>query len=80
MNKDSIRRSYGQKYYQTHACEESFTCKNCGQLVVPEGASTDHRNHCPNCLMSVHVDNEPGAHSDSSEARPVIMLLSSLNT
>jgi hypothetical protein len=27
---------------------------------VPERASSDHRNHCPNCLSSLHVDIEPG--------------------
>ena len=27
---------------------------------LPEGAGSDHRNHCPYCLSSVHVDNEPG--------------------
>lgn len=47
-------------YYKTHACEEVFTCKVCGREVRPEGAASDHRNHCPNCLCSVHVDNEPG--------------------
>lgn len=35
-------------------------CKNCGRSVVPEGAGSDHRNHCPNCLYSLHVDIEPG--------------------
>ena len=39
---------------------DSFTCKNCGRLVVSAGAGTDHRNHCPNCLSSLHVDTEPG--------------------
>ena len=28
--------------------------------VVCTGAGTDHRNHCPNCLHSVHLDIEPG--------------------
>ena len=23
-------------------------------------AGSDHRNHCPNCLSSLHVDEEPG--------------------
>ena len=23
-------------------------------------AGTQHRNHCPNCLASVHLDDEPG--------------------
>lgn len=47
-------------YYMDHACEETFICRNCGKEVVPEGAGSDHRNHCPNCLHSVHVDNVPG--------------------
>ena len=24
------------------------------------GAGSEHRNHCPNCLSSLHVDIEPG--------------------
>jgi hypothetical protein len=28
--------------------------------VVPEAAGSAHRNHCPNCLSSLHVDEEPG--------------------
>jgi ribosome biogenesis GTPase len=46
--------------YRHTACVESFTCKNCGMLVIPEGAGSQHRNHCPNCLTSLHVDNAPG--------------------
>ncbi|HOQ06389.1 MAG TPA: ribosome small subunit-dependent GTPase A [Clostridiales bacterium] len=46
--------------YRNTACHESFTCKVCGELVVREGAGTQHRNHCPKCLSSLHVDNEPG--------------------
>lgn len=41
-------------------CTDSFTCKVCGALVTPEDAGSDHRNHCPQCLSSVHVDNRPG--------------------
>lgn len=37
-----------------------FRCKNCSQWVTDGGAGTDHRNHCPNCLHSSHLDNEPG--------------------
>jgi hypothetical protein len=28
--------------------------------VVCGDCGTDHRNHCPNCLHSVHLDIEPG--------------------
>jgi len=39
----------------------SFRCGRC-QLDVPEQApGTAHRNHCPNCLWSRHVDDDsPG--------------------
>lgn len=46
--------------YRHSACTESFVCKVCGTLVVPDGAGSRHRNHCPKCLSSIHVDNKPG--------------------
>ena len=60
MNRENKRRSYEKGYYKTHTCTESFTCKVCGRPVVSAGAGSGHRNHCPNCLSSLHVDNEPG--------------------
>ena len=60
MNRENKRKSFEKGYYKTHACSEVFTCKNCGRVVVPEGAGSTHRNHCPNCLCSLHVDEEPG--------------------
>ncbi len=46
--------------YRHFACEESYVCKACGMLVIPDGAGSRHRNHCPHCLCSVHVDIKPG--------------------
>lgn len=60
MNRENKKRSFEKGYYKTHANHEIFTCKVCGREVIPDGASTDHRNHCPNCLSSLHVDEEPG--------------------
>lgn len=60
MNRENKRRKYDKNYYKTHPCIESFVCKNCGRPVAAAGAGTDHRNHCPNCLCSKHVDIEPG--------------------
>ena len=36
----------------------SFTCKHCGQYVSTEPllSGVRHRNHCPYCLWSRHVD------------------------
>lgn len=60
MNRENKKRSFEKGYYKNHACMETFTCKVCGRPVVPEGAGSGHRNHCPNCLTSLHVDVEPG--------------------
>ena len=60
MNREHKRKQYEKGYYKTHPCTESFTCRVCGRLVVPGGAGSSHRNHCPNCLASLHVDMEPG--------------------
>ncbi|HYC79501.1 MAG TPA: RNHCP domain-containing protein, partial [Candidatus Binatia bacterium] len=35
---------------------ENFVCENCGTKVSGNG----YTNHCPNCLYSKHVDNNPG--------------------
>ena len=37
-----------------------FRCKRCGFVISQEGAGSAHRNHCPQCLHSVHLDNVPG--------------------
>ena len=60
MNRENKRKKYEKNYYKTHACNDIFTCRVCGRMVVPGGAGTNHRNHCPNCLSSLHVDIEPG--------------------
>lgn len=54
------QKQSGKVDYRHTGCTESFTCKVCGTYIVPEGAGSQHRNHCPKCLSSVHVDNEPG--------------------
>ncbi len=60
MNRENKRKTFEPGYYKTHACKEAFTCRCCGRLVTPDGAASAHRNHCPNCLTSLHVDVEPG--------------------
>lgn len=53
----------GMPDYRHEACVETFTCSVCGAVVVPEHAGSEHRNHCPRCLSSMHVDNRPGDRS-----------------
>ncbi|MGV3614627.1 MAG: ribosome small subunit-dependent GTPase A [Fimbriimonas sp.] len=38
----------------------SFTCEHCGSEVPRMGGGTQHRNHCPRCLYSRHLDVVPG--------------------
>lgn len=69
MNRENKKRMYDKRYFRTHPCLDPFTCKECGWQVVPEGAGSDHRNHCPNCLYSVHLDNEPGDRASDCHGR-----------
>lgn len=38
--------------------DDTFICENCGNKV--EKLEYTSRNHCPKCLHSKHVDNDPG--------------------
>jgi hypothetical protein len=38
----------------------SFRCVHCRTDVSTSAPGTLHRNHCPFCLWSRHVDDEPG--------------------
>ena len=60
LNIENKRKKYDKGYYRKNACNESFKCKICDRLVVPQGAGSDHRNHCPYCLSSQHLDIDPG--------------------
>ena len=69
MNRENKKRKYDRRYFRTHPCTDSFTCKNCGWPVVSAGAGSSHRNHCPNCLYSVHLDNSPGDRESDCHGR-----------
>lgn len=47
-----------------HREPESFRCVHCRLDVPTHAAGTRHRNHCPNCLYSKHVD----AHTSGDRA------------
>jgi RNHCP domain-containing protein len=41
--------------------QSSFRCRNCRLDVSMTAPGTRHRNHCPSCLWSRHVDDDvPG--------------------
>jgi len=38
-----------------------FRCSFCGKLIEADiSFGTKHRNHCPFCLKSIHLDYKPG--------------------
>ena len=59
-NANRSRSEMNQADYRTEACLESFVCAHCGKEIHPEGAGSNHRNHCPYCLYSLHVDETAG--------------------
>ena len=40
--------------------DSHFTCSYCGRSVSNTSQGTRHRNHCPWCLRSIHLDESPG--------------------
>jgi hypothetical protein len=41
--------------------DQTFRCRKCRQLIGAPASGGRHRNHCPNCLHSLHVDlKRPG--------------------
>ncbi|MFD4372567.1 RNHCP domain-containing protein [Streptomyces sp. NPDC058486] len=57
--------------------EQDFRCVGC-RLVVPLAApGTAHRNHCPTCLASLHVDGRvPGDRASACRGRMVPLSVS----
>ena len=58
MGKYGIDIKMNARFRRDH--EHGFECARCGTLVPGRGSGTKHRNHCPNCLHSLHVDIRPG--------------------
>lgn len=40
--------------------KDQFRCARCGHAIDKAAMGTRHRNHCPRCLWSMHLDDEPG--------------------
>lgn len=57
---------------------QEFRCIRCRRMVNMEALGTAHRNHCPNCLWSRHLDVAPGDRRADCGARmePVAIAVS----
>jgi hypothetical protein len=60
----SGEEDYSQPRYarkKRASAEETFKCRHCHHFVCPPLFGGHHRNHCPYCLYSRHVDDrQPG--------------------
>ncbi|HLI90635.1 MAG TPA: RNHCP domain-containing protein [Ktedonobacteraceae bacterium] len=46
---------------QRSSAQAAFKCRHCHRFVCPPASGSQHRNHCPFCLFSRHVDDRrPG--------------------
>lgn len=49
------------RHHRARRGPSSFRCRQCGLDVSEQAVGTAHRNHCPNCLWSRHLDDRaPG--------------------
>jgi ribosome biogenesis GTPase / thiamine phosphate phosphatase len=44
--------------------EKYFICSNCSKKVYFKAPGTKNRNHCPYCLVSLHIDSDIGDRSN----------------
>lgn len=55
---------------RTRERPSAFRCQNCHIEVGVRAPGTSHRNHCPNCLYSLHLDDHrPGDRAAECGAR-----------
>lgn len=57
--------NYAQKSTQKNSrlkadTPHAFICSHCGNTVIPHTGGSENRNHCPNCLWSIHADLRKG--------------------
>jgi RNHCP domain-containing protein len=59
-DESDYRSDYREKSKQRprYAWHETFKCRRCRQFIGPLPSGGHHRNHCPYCLFSRHVDGE----------------------
>lgn len=51
------------KSFRFRSDTTELRCVECKQMIFPPGYGTEQRNHCPNCLTSLHIDSSPGDRS-----------------
>ncbi|USY21270.1 RNHCP domain-containing protein [Nocardiopsis exhalans] len=61
QRRKTVLRARGEQGRRSGPAAESFRCAHCRLDVPLRALGTAHRNHCPHCLTSLHVDGRvPG--------------------
>lgn len=61
QRRKTVLRARGEQGRRSGPVAESFRCAHCRLDVALRAPGTAHRNHCPHCLTSLHVDGRiPG--------------------
>jgi hypothetical protein len=55
---DEDQQPIARKHHKRRSTEEVFKCRHCRRFVTPPISGGHHRNHCPYCLYSRHVDEQ----------------------
>ena len=55
-----MSKSFRADYRSAHNKPSFLKCRHCGREFSLDAPGTRHRNHCPWCLWSLHLDNTPG--------------------
>lgn len=53
-------RSHYRGRHKRRSSNDTFKCKHCRRFIGPLLSGGHHRNHCPFCLYSSHVDEQSG--------------------
>jgi RNHCP domain len=61
---------FSRRHRHTRSTDEVFKCRHCRRFIGPLPYGGHHRNHCPFCLYSRHVDGrQTGDRSSDCGAR-----------
>ncbi|GCE11011.1 RNHCP domain-containing protein [Tengunoibacter tsumagoiensis] len=68
-SQERYRRTRTRQHVHSRSTEEVFKCKQCRRFIGPLPAGGYHRNHCPFCLYSRHVDLSTGDRASTCGAK-----------
>ncbi|MDQ2905490.1 MAG: RNHCP domain-containing protein [Chloroflexota bacterium] len=69
-DKEQDRSSIARKgRHRRRSSDEVFKCRHCRRFIGPLPCGGQHRNHCPFCLYSRHVDERSGDRQSSCGSR-----------